>query len=127
MLVVPPWIRAYQGQRADNSFRPLAEMGKQGRQFYDMPTASDPAYRAIDSLQKRPWFRRVWIIQEVAVAPNTTLMCGDHEARWLEFVLVAAYLTQLVPYPSDPRLSEWSSLIELARHVGAGTVCRSLL
>jgi hypothetical protein len=37
------------------------------------------------SLLCRPWFTRVWIIQEVALAPEATLFIGNHEMPWTVF------------------------------------------
>lgn len=34
------------------------------------------AYMALDELLARPWFRRVWIIQEVASARSAVVVCG---------------------------------------------------
>lgn len=35
--------------------------------------------RALTMFFKRPWFRRMWIVQEFAVARSVTCMCGDEE------------------------------------------------
>ncbi|KAM7184773.1 Heterokaryon incompatibility protein (HET) domain containing protein [Naviculisporaceae sp. PSN 640] len=34
----------------------------------------------------RPWFKRVWTVQEVAVARKAVLFCGDEEIPWDEMV-----------------------------------------
>lgn len=31
---------------------------------------------------KRPYFERVWVIQEVAKSPRVTVLCGRHEVDW---------------------------------------------
>jgi hypothetical protein len=36
-----------------------------------------PMWRAIFALLERPWFRRLWIIQEFALAKTKYFMCGD--------------------------------------------------
>jgi hypothetical protein len=40
------------------------------------------SWRAIYALFARPWFQRVWIIQELAVCPNATMLCGRHSIDW---------------------------------------------
>jgi hypothetical protein len=127
MLLVPRLVGAHRKQQADNAVRPFAEMEKRERQLYDIPPASDPAYQAFASLLGRPWFGRTWIVQEVAVALDATLMCGSHEVKWGEFVQAAAYLVELAVWPFHPWLHERLRRIEFARQIAAGTVRRSLL
>ncbi|KAK0672252.1 heterokaryon incompatibility protein-domain-containing protein [Cercophora samala] len=40
-----------------------------------------PYLKAMAVMFDRPWFRRVWVIQEFAVAPNTVFICGLKVAR----------------------------------------------
>ncbi|KAI5924621.1 HET-domain-containing protein [Camillea tinctor] len=37
---------------------------------------------AFNSLFSRPWFRRVWVIQEVALSPSAIVMCGKFQINW---------------------------------------------
>ncbi|PVH73126.1 hypothetical protein DL98DRAFT_520116 [Cadophora sp. DSE1049] len=41
----------------------------------------------IDVLQ-RPWFRRVWVFQEVVVSRNVTIQCGSRKISWNDFCRV---------------------------------------
>lgn len=36
-------------------------------------------------LFSRPWWRRMWIIQEVALAPHVLLVCGSRQIPWSTF------------------------------------------
>jgi Heterokaryon incompatibility protein (HET) len=38
------------------------------------------AWRALADLLRRPWFRRVWVIQEVLMGQNVLMICGVHKA-----------------------------------------------
>jgi hypothetical protein len=38
--------------------------------------------RSIGSILSRPWFTRMWTVQEVVLAKKTTLQCGSHQIRW---------------------------------------------
>jgi hypothetical protein len=40
---------------------------------------------AIEKLLRRPWWQRVWVIQEIALAQEATLYCGRHCAKWNTF------------------------------------------
>lgn len=47
------------------------------------------------SLLHRPWFRRIWIVQEVAVSRKATVTCGRHSMDWDGFhisISTMAYL-----------------------------------
>ncbi|RYC63681.1 hypothetical protein CHU98_g2522 [Xylaria longipes] len=42
-------------------------------------------WRALTELIKRPWFTRRWIIQEIALARDAFLLCGQKKIRWVDF------------------------------------------
>ena len=44
-----------------------------------MPKYDSPDWTAITSILGKTWFSRVWIIQEIVMAPNLSLRCGDIE------------------------------------------------
>jgi hypothetical protein len=46
-------------------------------------------WRALADLLRRPWFRRVWVIQEVLMGRNVLMICGEHKASWEDFSYVA--------------------------------------
>lgn len=60
------------GQMIDQSFRP----GQKG-----LPPDSDPSWVALRAFLRRPWFRRVWILQESVVNPEIYLTCGNWTER----------------------------------------------
>jgi hypothetical protein len=50
--------------------------------FHDnplLPGENDPGWRAWRSLLERPWFLRVWIIQEFALPREIRMICGEWE------------------------------------------------
>ena len=49
----------------------------------------DPCWEAFRALIRRPWFRRVWIIQEIVVAKKLVFKCGDWMVNWT--VLIQAF------------------------------------
>jgi Heterokaryon incompatibility protein (HET)/Ankyrin repeats (3 copies) len=55
-------------------------------------------YRSLKSLLQRPWFRRVWILQEVANARVAEVICGTKSVSARIFSLVPAFVG-IVPDP----------------------------
>lgn len=51
------------------------------------PAASNPTSAAIASLQRRRYWTRTWIIQEIVLASDIHLFCGDRISHWPNFVL----------------------------------------
>ncbi|OJD36684.1 ankyrin and het domain-containing protein [Diplodia corticola] len=43
------------------------------------------ALDAVAALFTRDWFRRVWVLQEVALAKDAVLLCGDASIHWQRF------------------------------------------
>ncbi|KAJ8106233.1 hypothetical protein OPT61_g9673 [Boeremia exigua] len=46
------------------------------------PTMSESSFFA---LMSRPWFRRIWVLQEVAAARSVLVICGSHEIAGARF------------------------------------------
>lgn len=38
--------------------------------------------RALEALLSRPWFGRMWILQELGEASSAFLVCGDRRVHW---------------------------------------------
>ena len=49
-----------------------------------LPHPQHPAWEAMHSLFSRPWFSRVWIIQEVILSPTVVVMFGSYQITWKE-------------------------------------------
>ncbi|UNI23091.1 hypothetical protein JDV02_008930 [Purpureocillium takamizusanense] len=47
-----------------------------------LPPVGDPRWPALRAFLRRPWFRRVWIIQEFVYATDVAVTCGDHDIDW---------------------------------------------
>jgi hypothetical protein len=41
---------------------------------------------------RRPWFRRVWVIQEVAASKEVDMICGSRKASWTSFANAVHFL-----------------------------------
>lgn len=59
------------------------------RLFQAVPSSWNLA--CVEALLKRPWFRRTWVVQEVASARKVTVLCGRKELHWSTLVRVLGY------------------------------------
>lgn len=69
-----------------------------GSPYDPVPLLSRDIIEAFQHLFSRPWWSRVWIIQEVAMGGAAaklrlvTVMCGEKEIKWADLVVAAARL-----------------------------------
>lgn len=47
--------------------------------------------KALMNLLCRPWFRRIWVIQEFVVSPNVEFYCGKDKCEWGSFLMMFDY------------------------------------
>lgn len=47
-----------------------------------LPPSSSPTWRAISKILARPWFTRLWVMQEVALARRVVILCGTGTILW---------------------------------------------
>jgi len=57
---------------------------------------SDEAIKAVDLLYSRPYWSRMWIVQELAKASSTTFLCGQDKLDNLELGVLAAWIFNLI-------------------------------
>jgi hypothetical protein len=50
-----------------------------------LETPSDQ-WLSLSSLLSRPYFKRAWVVQEVALAKQLTILCGDRVIPWEHLV-----------------------------------------
>lgn len=58
----------------------------------DLLEHSNLAWDALNSLFWRPWFHRVWVIQEVTVARGASVLCGPSHCPWSHLTTTAKYI-----------------------------------
>ncbi|KAF2852960.1 hypothetical protein T440DRAFT_466522 [Plenodomus tracheiphilus IPT5] len=51
-----------------------------------VPPVNDPVWWSIQNLFEREWFSRVWVIQEVVLAKELKLICGNYEMDWEDVI-----------------------------------------
>lgn len=60
----------------------------------------DERAAAVEEVLSRPWFARIWILQEVVVAAEVIVRCGTYEIQWDMFVsgVKGAVNSELLPF-----------------------------
>lgn len=55
----------------------------------DLPPPDSQAWHDLGKFMSRPWFRRLWIIQEAVLSHNVSLICGRRCIPWNDMSLFA--------------------------------------
>lgn len=50
--------------------------------------------RALEKLFWRPWFERLWVVQEVLLGPEATVVCGRQDTTWQSVLLACIFLSR---------------------------------
>jgi hypothetical protein len=82
-VLVTVWL----GPERDDSniafqmIRTISQLGENSGEWlkYSLITRKDPSqWRALYHMLRRPWWRRIWIIQEMVAANDAVFFCGSH-------------------------------------------------
>jgi len=72
---------------------------------------ADSAWQALAEVMGRPWFRRVWVIQEVGLAREPVVLYGEEEFGYRDLVMTAVWAnrqTRLLRYEiSTLKIHQW--------------------
>lgn len=82
---------------ADPRLERLRSVGSKGVRFIPDETLRGAIQRGFLELVGRPWFRRVWVIQEIASARAATIACGPWRMSSGVFALIPAVFGFLIP------------------------------
>ncbi|KAK4902072.1 hypothetical protein LTR27_000974 [Elasticomyces elasticus] len=83
----------------------------------DLPThgqyVDNPMRRCLEAFLQRRWFNRIWVVQEVVLAKEIILVCGESETSWEAFqsAIRAWYPEHTIaePLPAVLRHTDWVS------------------
>ncbi|KAI0865920.1 hypothetical protein F4860DRAFT_458200 [Xylaria cubensis] len=80
-------VIAWMGDNRDEDYQALESLVKlqEGLPAWDASTYDD-VWSGINCFLQRPWFTRTWIIQELVLARKVSIMCGNSEIGWDEFI-----------------------------------------
>ncbi|KAI1376500.1 heterokaryon incompatibility protein-domain-containing protein [Hypoxylon crocopeplum] len=75
---------------------------------------SPQEWQAIERLIDRPWFKRLWVRQEIALAPSATVRCGNAQISWTLLKNATICLAQKLPRPKleEDRLTRYERNLE---------------
>ena len=59
-----------------------------------LPRLTKEAWASLQAIIQRPWFTRVWVVQEVVLAKDPTVLCGKHKVPWAAFTFAADCMGQ---------------------------------
>lgn len=84
-----------------------------------LPKPDSEIWQALRNLLSRPWFTRLWIIQEVILSADARVACGDSFITWDQLALACLQL-------STCGISRWLQLnfSDSAVSSGRGDVCQ---
>jgi Heterokaryon incompatibility protein (HET) len=51
--------------------------------------------RGLREVLSRPWFRRIWVVQEAALAQESSLICGHHSFTWTRGAEAARFIRRI--------------------------------
>lgn len=57
-----------------------------------LPSVDSDVWKSLDDIFWRPWFTRVWIIQELAVSRDAVVMCGERLFSWMDVAHAANFV-----------------------------------
>lgn len=58
---------------------------------YGLPPVETPVWLAVFNLAFRPWFSRLWVVQEVVLATAATILSGEYQAELDEMASFCNY------------------------------------
>ncbi|QYS99735.1 HET domain-containing protein [Trichoderma simmonsii] len=90
------------GEAADNSDQALKSIRMAADEEHQS-SRNDTDHQAILAILDRPWFRRIWVLQEVAAAQHIVMMCGSIRIDGYAFCLGLPSLLQYKDIPSHIR------------------------
>ena len=71
----------------------LGECDKDSRKAFELVRKGIKEYpRILSSVLRRPWFRRIWIVQELALSPTALVQCGNDIIDWDQLAAVVALI-----------------------------------
>lgn len=59
-----------------------------------LPSMDSTGWGSLDAIFWRPWFTRVWIIQELTVSKDALVICGDRSIPWADLAHAARFILQ---------------------------------
>ncbi|EHK18397.1 uncharacterized protein TRIVIDRAFT_3172, partial [Trichoderma virens Gv29-8] len=91
------------GEEADNSDQAFKNIRAAADEEHKQTFNKETDRQAILAILERPWFRRIWVLQEVAAAQHIVMMCGSMRIDGYAFCLGLPSLLRYEDIPSHIR------------------------
>lgn len=79
-----------------------------------VPPAEDPIWIKIEELFNRPWFRRIWIVQEAVAAPTVVMVCGKWTVDWNDLLHSMEIIEHEQHLPESDISTSWTPFLRLS-------------
>ncbi|KAI3318140.1 hypothetical protein HD806DRAFT_549483 [Xylariaceae sp. AK1471] len=83
-----------------------------------IPLPDDAIWNSVEKMFSCPWFRRVWVIQEVVVASHVSVVCGKWIVDWSDLHFAIEIVDREVQVSESDRFlrlrSSWEPFLTLA-------------
>jgi hypothetical protein len=84
------WLGIADPEHTERAFRAVEAIGDRLDPPVELFTPAVCA--SLVELFDRPWFTRIWCVQEIRLACDALVLCGDYEVSWEKFGLAASWL-----------------------------------
>ncbi len=79
-----------------------------------LPKPYDQAWYRLHDLFNRPWFSRIWVVQEIALSSgDADVICGQYSLRWSRMARVALTMYQAALASSTTGSSSYSNIAKM--------------
>ena len=82
-LLLHDWL--FQPKAASREDSDILKKSRQVR----LPPLTKQAWSSLQAIIQRPWFTRVWVVQEVVLAKDSIVLCGKHKVPWAAVTFAA--------------------------------------
>jgi Heterokaryon incompatibility protein (HET) len=97
--LVPVLLEAKRKKAAANDERMLREMTARDLEYYGVPhwiyNGGYNKYFSLCRIASRPWFSRVWVIQEISLAADAVVYCGAWGMPWSSLVEAVDFVQEI--------------------------------
>lgn len=129
MDLFPKISNAYKVKKQEGQGRIREPLKAEELPVLGLPTVLDPEWDVLRQFLRRPWFSRVWVVQEAILSTDAYVVCGSWSGPFLDIMgmIIGTYELGLpihVPPRSLAQRGQISSAVRLILYMnrlGAGT------
>jgi hypothetical protein len=111
------WISREVRKQQEGELRPLSWTKVDPTEERVLRSKDKTLWDAVYEISNRSYFRRTWIVQEIALAKDPRVLCGSWEVSWAHFSHATAYLARSLYHlhenPTDAGVARISAITHL--------------